>query len=166
MIIIIRVSILSTLFFAAPISKNPLSLLLLIIIIRLTLAAIFSIALSSWYSFLIFLIYVRGILVIFAYFAATTPNQPISIKSTLINILFISIPVFLFSIKREHFPIIKNIELQLSYIYEAQNGFILISITLILLLTIIIIVKLTKHSKGPIRSFSYVPTITKNPPCN
>lgn len=166
MIIIIRVSILSTLFFAAPISKNPLSLLLLIIIIRLTLAAIFSITLSSWYSFLIFLIYVRGILVIFAYFAATTPNQPISIKPTLINIILISIPVFIFSLKRKHFPIIKPIEIQLSHIYEAQNGFILIFITLILLLTIIIVVKLTKHSRGPIRSFSYVSTITKNSPCN
>jgi len=153
MIIIIRVSILSTLFFATPLSKNPLSLLLLIILISLTLAVIFRIALSSWYSFLIFLIYVSGMLVIFAYFAATTPNQPISVKSSLLNILFISIPVFAYSSKREHFPIIKSIELQLSRIYQTENGFVLISITLVLLLTIIIIVKLTKHSKGPIRSF-------------
>jgi NADH-ubiquinone oxidoreductase chain 6 len=154
MIIIIIVSTLATLFFSLPLTKNPLSLLLLIIIISLTLAAIFSVALSSWYAFLIFLIYVSGMLVIFAYFAATTPNQPISVKSSILNIIFISIPVFSYALPRKTFPIIKVSDLQLTSIYEYQNRFVLLAITVILLLTIIIIVKLTKHSKGPIRTFS------------
>ena len=93
-------------------------------------------------------------LVIFAYFAATTPNQPISVKSTILNIIFISIPVFSYASTAKNFPLIKIYDLQLVNIYESQNSFILIAITIILLLTIVIVVKLTKSSKGPIRSFS------------
>lgn len=154
MLIVILVTTLATLFFAAPLSKNPLSLLLLIVLIRLTVAAIFRIAISSWYSFLIFLIYVSGILVIFAYFAAITPNQSIDIKSTLLNILYVSIPIFSFTaIKTVNFPKFDEKQIQITKIYELENGFTLIFITLLLLFTIIVIVKLTKHCQGPLRPF-------------
>jgi len=161
MIIIIIVSVIRTIFFTLPLAKNPLSLLLIIIIISLIIATIYRISLSSWYAFLIFLIYVRGILVIFAYFAATTPNQRITTKSLFFNLFIISIPVFSFSfLTYKTYPILKTKEIQLTDIYSHQNGIVLIFITLVLLLTIIIIVKITKHSKGPMRPFyNYVPTI-------
>lgn len=163
MLIVIRVTTLATLFFTIPLSKNPLSLLLLIIIIRLTIAVIFRIILSSWYSFLIFLIYVRGILVIFAYFATLTPNQPISIKSTLLSLCCVAIPMFSFTaIKTVNYPVFTDKEIQIAKIYELENGPTLLLITVILLFTMIVIVKLTKHCQGPLRPFIYVSTLTKN----
>lgn len=37
---------------------------------------------SRWFGFIIFLIYIGGILVIFAYFTAIQPNQEIRIKTS------------------------------------------------------------------------------------
>jgi len=153
MTISIIIATLASSFLLLPTIKTPIIITLIIILIRLLLALIFRISISSWYAFLIFLIYVRGILVIFSYFTATSPNQSaLHIKSTTLALatLIIAITPVIININA---PTIYINRLQLTNIYSAQNIFILIIITLILLFTIVIIVKLTTRSKGPIRPF-------------
>jgi NADH-ubiquinone oxidoreductase chain 6 len=111
--------------------------------------------LSSWYAFLIFLIYVGGILVIFAYFTATSPNQQqISskqiIKTTLIA-LFVTGLAILYTNKT--IPLTPTKSHQLIRLYTSHNIYTLILITLILLITMVIVVKLSSRSKGPLRTF-------------
>lgn len=142
-------------FLTLPKANNPLSITLIIIFIALITACIFSMTLSSWYAFLIFLIYVGGILVIFAYFTATSPNQQqISskqiIKTTLIA-LFVTGLAILYTNKT--IPLTPTKSHQLIRLYTSHNIYTLILITLILLITMVIVVKLSSRSKGPLRTF-------------
>lgn len=134
--------------------SSPVQITLIIILIALLTAALFSNLISSWYAFLLFLIYVGGILVIFAYFTATSPNQQITnIKKVIIAILV----RFSFSIitiyRLDFFQSVNYRSYQIISIFSSNNSYILIGITIILLLTIIIVVKLASRSKGPLRSF-------------
>jgi len=154
MIISIIISIIVSAFLILPLIKTPLIITLIIILIRIILALIFRLSISSWYAFLIFLIYVRGMLVIFAYFTATTPNQSkLHIKSTIYILILSLITLSFISSYWVSEPLINLQKYQITNIFSAQNIYILIIITLILLFTIVVIVKLTTRSKGPIRSF-------------
>jgi|GWRWMinimDraft_12_1066020.scaffolds.fasta_scaffold21612_2 NADH-ubiquinone oxidoreductase chain 6 len=134
--------------------SSPVQITLIIILIALLTAALFSNLISSWYAFLLFLIYVGGILVIFAYFTATSPNQQITnIKKVIVAIL-VRFSFSLITIYRlDFFQSINYRSYQIISIFSSNNSYLLIGITIILLLTIIIVVKLASRSKGPLRSF-------------
>jgi len=133
---------------------NPLSIGVSILFIALTVAMLFSFSISSWLAFLIFLIYIRGILVIFSYFVSLTPNQTINILSLILIListyLILIILSFIISIKTN--PLSYYI-LQSNIFYLESNSPLLLILALILLTTIIIVVKLTINTKGPIRPF-------------
>lgn len=134
--------------------SSPVQITLIIILIALLTAALFSNIISSWYAFLLFLIYVGGILVIFAYFTATSPNQQITnIKKVIIAIL-VRFSLSIITIYRlDFFQSVNYRSYQIISIFSSNNSYLLIGITIILLLTIIIVVKLASRSKGPLRSF-------------
>lgn len=134
--------------------SSPVQITLIIIFIALLTAAIFTRIISSWYAFLLFLIYVGGILVIFAYFTATSPNQQISNSKKIISIIFIRTIISLILINYiNYFQSIESRKYQIIALFSSNNAFLLIGITIILLITIIIVVKLASRSKGPLRSF-------------
>ena len=141
------------------INTTPIALGLWIIIITLSITFFISIFSSSWLALLIFLIYIGGILVIFAYFSALIPNQQIkifyTIIYTIINIIIIY-PIFFFSnINNLKFINLQQIRLFNSPYFLNSISF-LILIILILLLIIIIVVKICIKSNIPIRPFIYV----------
>lgn len=155
MILTIILCLTTSIFLTLPKTNNPLSITLIIIFIALITACIFSTTLSSWYAFLIFLIYVGGILVIFAYFTATSPNQQqISgkriIKTILLAILATGSAIIYIN---KTIPLTPSKSHQLIRLYTSHNIYTLIIITLILLITMVIVVKLSSRSKGPLRTF-------------
>lgn len=133
-------------------ASTPLNLGISILFIALILATIYSSIISSWIAFLIFLIYVRGILVIFTYFVALSPNlktnnltiytAPILFIIVLSSNLFYTLPQTSTSYKS-----IINV------FYLKNNIPILLILALILLFTIIVVVKLVNTNKGPLRPF-------------
>lgn len=138
--------------------SSPLAIGITILSIALLIALSYTLILSSWFGLLIFLIYIGGILVIFSYFVALIPNQPLISISNL-NILMASIIVTLFLTRLlESCPLIIHIESNFTeVIYKPQNTYILILLAIILLLIIVITVKITHRSSGPLRAFmSYV----------
>lgn len=144
----------SVIAFSIFIALNPLTIGIIILFIALLLSLTFAYSMSSWVAFLIFLIYIGGMLVIFSYFVSIIPNQTlevifnISIIITSISTLFIT--SLLLIIK----PIITvNQPIILNYIYLKFNLPILIILASILLFTIIVVVKITILSKGPLRPF-------------
>lgn len=133
------------------ITNNPLTMGIVILILCLTVAAILSLILSSWYAILIFLIYIGGILVIFAYFVALRPNQQFLYP---IKLLIISTIIFsIFNINNMTPPTISPIFSQIIYLYTGHNTAILIIIALTLLYIIVLVVKITFQNKGPLRAF-------------
>lgn len=154
--------------FTLYLASTPIILGINILIIALLLSATFASFIRSWFAFLIFLIYVGGILVIFAYFLALTPNQQIANSNNLlygiISLLTFAALTYSTNIK---IPSVTEFSQGNSVLYLKFRAPFLILLALILLLTIIIVVKLTLRSKGPLRPFhEYVQTYTNHPSRN
>lgn len=133
---------------------NPLSIGISILFIALSVATIFSFSISSWIAFLIFLIYIRGILVIFSYFVSLTPNQTTNIISIIIILSFTFLILITLSLSINIKTIANPLySIQSNIFYLLPNTSTLILLALILLLTMIIVVKLTINTKGPLRPF-------------
>lgn len=130
---------------------NPLTMGIVILCIAITLTLIFSSIISSWIAFLIFLIYVRGILVIFAYFVSLIPNQPTNIITTLTPLIIFTVLssiTFIFIM-----PSNTHTSKFINAFYTQFNFPILIILALTLLLAIIVVVKIVTNNKGPLRPF-------------
>lgn len=154
--------------FTLYLASTPIILGINILIMALLLSATFASFIRSWFAFLIFLIYVGGILVIFAYFIALTPNQQIANSNNLlygiVSIITFTVLTYTTNIK---IPTIREFSQGNSTLYLKSRAPFLILLALILLLTIIIVVKLTLRSKGPLRPFNeYVQTHTNHSPSN
>jgi len=133
---------------------NPLSMGLSILIIALFIALIFSYSISSWIAFLIFLIYISGILVIFAYFISLTPNLTINLPSLILLVVVTFSFIFrIFYTINISIHLTPSFNLHHNILYLKFNFILLIILALMLLLTIIIVIKLTSYSKGPLRPF-------------
>lgn len=145
---IILLSISSTMLLAI----SPLSIGIIILVISVMLTLIFSSLISSWIAFLIFLIYVRGILVIFAYFVSLIPNQHTNIIS--LYVPFITSVILIIITSKNIF--IPNQTKTLKFIntfYSENNSSILIILAIALLLAIVVVVKIVTSNKGPLRPF-------------
>jgi NADH-ubiquinone oxidoreductase chain 6 len=168
MIFSILSSILLTAASSLIIATNPLTAGLTILIISLTVASSYAIIVSSWFAFLIFLIYVGGILVIFAYFTALSPNQT-NISSYHLLLILLSLLIFLALPPILNFkPLITNFNsFHVEFLYFNINSPILVLAATILLFVIVIVVKISSVSSGPLRSFiSYVQTCSHYSSCH
>lgn len=155
MILTILTLLVSVIAFSIFLAQNPLTIGLIILIMALFLAITFAYSISSWIAFLIFLIYIGGILVIFSYFVSIIPNQTLHLSYNLIiisiSLLIIALSTTIINIK----PItVSSQPIILNFIYLPLNTPILITLALILLFTIVVVVKLAILSKGPLRPFS------------
>lgn len=145
-------SIITSLAIITLIIYTPISIAIIILIMSICVALITSSIISSWVAFLLFLIYVRGILVIFAYFVATAPNTPINSKTPILlrTIIFFRFYIILSNSNSTPYKSDQNI---LNTFYSPNTFDSLIILALILLLTIVIVVKLVNLQKGPLRPF-------------
>lgn len=147
---------------------HPLSITLLIIAQTLFICSISGpISYSFWFSYILFLIFLGGILVLFIYITSLASNEIFSlpIKSRLfissLSITLLFILLFLFNelispllYKNDSFnnrTISLNIENSLNQLYNLPNLNLTIITILYLLLTLIIIVKITYIHEGPLR---------------
>lgn len=133
---------------------NPISLALTILIIAILTALLIALLISSWIAFLLFLIYIGGILVIFAYFVATAPNFPINMKPTILIRTLIIIILFIYVNNKSNTQPITSLSSSLNTFYSHQTIHTLTIIAFLLLLTIIIVIKVVSLPKGPLRPFS------------
>jgi NADH-ubiquinone oxidoreductase chain 6 len=139
---------------------NPFSMAITVLLIALITSGLYASLHSSWLAFLLFLIYVGGILVIFSYFLAIIPNQQ-QFNIYLIRIPILSLCLFLLTALlltdswTRYIPALTPLT---HAIFITYNISILIRLVLILLFTIVTIIKTCKLEKGPLRSFiiSYV----------
>lgn len=147
------------------ITSNPLFLIVCLIITSFTLSLLFFfISLDSWFRYILILIYLGGIIILFAYISNLRPNEIINIYFK----PFIILPFCIFVIINNeiNFNLIKinilenkifntnnlqNFNFKLSLRYNHINTIIIINLIIILLLLLIIIIKLINIQEGPLR---------------
>ena len=159
-----------------PLIAQPLSLGLVIIISTLLICLARAMLISQWYGYILFLIYVGGLLVIFAYVAALSPNVLFNQKASgflvfiLIFIIFISLKSYYFkdnSILRDYSLQNRNIIIKVYGIELVSSHIIstLIGLALILLINLIAVVKICYFQHDSLRPFKdkfYAKSYSKN----
>lgn len=155
MILLIIIRIITSLSVTMLTCSNPFSIAINILLIALISSGLYAIIHSTWLSLLIFLIYIGGILVIFSYFLAVAPNQQkFSTHSIIIpaasTITFIFMILIITDSWVSFTPLLRPLT---SIIFCSINLPTLIILVLILLFTIIVVIKVCKLEKGPLRSF-------------
>lgn len=154
MTLLIINSIIITLLISCLTSISPVNLGVLILSAALSIAIRVGLVSTGWFRFITFIIYVGGILVIFAYFAALQPNQYITswgwafVPFLFFISLLINCPIS--AIK--WLPFTPNT----AQIYASTNLILPIFMALILFLALIIVVKTSRANEGPLRPFFYV----------
>lgn len=159
------VSIRATLLLAT----SPLFLGLWIIFIALNISIFLALTYTTWLGIMLFLIYVGGLLVMFAYFVALTPNlviegNTILSLATITNICLLSTISFIALRDIKHFS--KVFQLPIRSLI-AENIFAILIIALVLFFALVAVVKLCSNFSAPLRPFNnYVNPTTQNTPAS
>nr|YP_010894895.1 NADH dehydrogenase subunit 6 [Phortica longipenis]WJW73408.1 NADH dehydrogenase subunit 6 [Phortica longipenis] len=125
---------------------------------------------TFWYSYILFLVFLGGMLVLFIYVTSLASNEMfnLSIKLTIFSMMFTLLFIILcfiidktslsFYLMNNEMESIFNLKsflmensLSLNKLYNYPTNFITILLMNYLLITLIIIVKITKLFKGPLR---------------
>ncbi len=147
-----------------PLISQPLSLGLAIIASTLFICVIRAITLSSWYGYILFLIYVGGLLVIFAYVAALSPNVLFG-RGT--PVFFFFLVALSFSLIMYFYPFIDVSSVRFNRDYTNFKFLklygvemvcpeiisILIGLAVVLLINLIAVVKICYYQRGSLRPF-------------
>ena len=164
--VLLLATLLNTMSVSVIFSSSPLTLGVWVILISLLMTLFLCTLTTSWFTFLIFLIYIGGLLVIFSYFVAIQPNQHLGmLKMVAISVVS---RLYLYSLST---PIVKlphtlsqNAPTQRN-ILTRQTNFFIILMAISLFLALIVVVKITYSTKAPLRPYSsYVQTYSKISP--
>nr|YP_003354959.1 NADH dehydrogenase subunit 6 [Quadrula quadrula]ACQ91016.1 NADH dehydrogenase subunit 6 [Quadrula quadrula] len=139
----------------------PLSLGVMVLLLAFITCTIIA-TISPWYAYMLFFIFIGGMLVMFAYIASLTPNMTFSINNQLMPMI-LTLTIF-FSIKNLSFTPNNqtNTELSLSindktqalsFLYSSNGTNCVILLACILLFTMVASVKLCKPKSGALRPF-------------
>nr|YP_010990344.1 NADH dehydrogenase subunit 6 [Capulus dilatatus]WOW98760.1 NADH dehydrogenase subunit 6 [Capulus dilatatus] len=148
-----------------PLMSQPLSLGLVIMISTLLMCVSSAMTLSSWYGYILFLIYVGGLLVMFAYVAALSPNILFGSGNSLFLLLLFPVLVgfflyftplidmnYFFSANNfSQFKFLKNYgtEMAASHVISVMVG-----LAIILLINLVVVVKICYYQHSSLRPFS------------
>jgi len=146
---------------------QPLSLGLILILIVLCVSGLTRIIIFSWYGYLLFLVYVGGMLVIFIYVIRLIPNLIFLSNKVFIYFFFI-----FFGFMMMNFFVIKEfvrVEIKTIFLFDYNciriggrrvimmydNFFCYVLLAVILLFVLIRVVKICYYCEGPLRVFKF-----------
>nr|QTF74769.1 NADH dehydrogenase subunit 6 [Bufonaria perelegans] len=147
-----------------PLMAQPLSLGLVIMFATLMMCSISAMLLSSWYGYILFLIYVGGLLVMFAYVAALSPNVLFGSGSPLFffGFMFILLGTVMFLYPLVDFSSLNYLNLYSGHKFLKMYGTemvspqmisILIGLGVILLINLVVVVKICYYQHASLRPF-------------
>nr|YP_009166770.1 NADH dehydrogenase subunit 6 [Conus tribblei]ALC75030.1 NADH dehydrogenase subunit 6 [Conus tribblei] len=148
-----------------PMMSQPLSLGLIIMMSTLFMCLVSGMTVSAWYGYILFLIYVGGLLVMFAYVAALSPNvlfgglAPLISLISFLPILFV---LFYFCFFKDSsylsfesffskFMYLKVYGVELISPYMIS---VLIGLGMVLLINLIVVAKICYYQQASLRPFS------------
>nr|ARK18745.1 NADH dehydrogenase subunit 6 [Varioconus guinaicus] len=148
-----------------PMMSQPLSLGLVIMISTLFMCLVSGMTTSAWYGYILFLIYVGGLLVMFAYVAALSPNvlfgglTPFFSLIMLFPILFVLFYFYFF--KDSSYLSFEPSFSKFMYLKMYGVGLIspymisiLIGLGTVLLINLIVVAKICYYQQASLRPFS------------
>nr|YP_011010261.1 NADH dehydrogenase subunit 6 [Esakia hungerfordi]WPW46863.1 NADH dehydrogenase subunit 6 [Esakia hungerfordi] len=140
--------------------KHPLSMGFNLILMTLTASMIMTIMMKySWYSYVLVLVMLGGMLVLFMYMASIASNEIMKFSLKLTMTVMISCIISMMIMKNEmmmnNFSIIENIENQqnmsMMKLFNGKMSIVTIMMALYLLITMIYVIFITNTFEGPMR---------------
>nr|YP_010518003.1 NADH dehydrogenase subunit 6 [Cocculina enigmadonta]UXN84355.1 NADH dehydrogenase subunit 6 [Cocculina enigmadonta] len=149
-------------FIMLPIMLHPLSVGVCVLVISVFSCLLISMVSHAWYGYMLFLIFVGGLLVMFAYVCALTPNVIFTGYSDVFLCLFLYVGIF-FLIKKMFFMDAFSVSgLDEISVLSSTMGeslvfpffmSIIIGLGLILLFTLLAVVKICTMDGGSLRGY-------------
>nr|URX52796.1 NADH dehydrogenase subunit 6 [Cryptotermes cymatofrons] len=118
---------------------------------------------SFWFQYILFMIFIGGMLVLFIYVASLASNEMFSLST---KMMMMSIGVMMTSMmiknwtmpnssdSTTHSTMSNEISLMTEKLYNQPSGTLTILMVLYLLMTLVVVVKITNVSLGPLRQSS------------
>nr|URX52874.1 NADH dehydrogenase subunit 6 [Glyptotermes sp. 2 AB-2022a] len=116
---------------------------------------------SFWFQYILFMVFVGGMLVLFIYVTSLASNEMFSLSMKTIIIIMMVMPSMMMienwanlNMKENssyELMMLEEITMMTSKLYNYPNGMMTILMALYLLMTLIVVVKITNISKGPLR---------------
>nr|YP_009498523.1 NADH dehydrogenase subunit 6 [Caridina multidentata]AWK60836.1 NADH dehydrogenase subunit 6 [Caridina multidentata] len=149
-------------------TTHPLALGMTLLIQTITICATTSlVAKTTWFSYILFLIFLGAMLVLFIYVSSLAPNESFSLSTLLVTLMLSMMAIslslmFIDPLILPHLPsiegsftlptqMISNFPAPLSTLYNPPSMNLTLFIIMYLLLTLIVAVKITSTHFGPLR---------------
>nr|YP_010954885.1 NADH dehydrogenase subunit 6 [Dorcus hirticornis]WMW30270.1 NADH dehydrogenase subunit 6 [Dorcus hirticornis] len=149
-----------------PLMNHPLSLGILLLFQSILVALITGwMNLTFWYSYILFLIMIGGMLVLFMYMTSVASNEKFKFSLPMLLMMMsiiMMMPLYFFTDQwLINSKVLLSENMILIFTLMSLNKFlnfpaIMISITLIiyLLITLIVAIKMSKYKQGPLRNYN------------
>nr|YP_009485307.1 NADH dehydrogenase subunit 6 [Lampsilis siliquoidea]AUF70015.1 NADH dehydrogenase subunit 6 [Lampsilis siliquoidea]UZC55559.1 NADH dehydrogenase subunit 6 [Lampsilis siliquoidea]UZC55615.1 NADH dehydrogenase subunit 6 [Lampsilis siliquoidea] len=140
----------------------PLSLGMMILLLAFITCTTMA-TMSPWYAYMLFFIFIGGMLVMFAYIASLTPNMTFTINSQLMPFILTLVTIFIFKNlnSTSNYQTSPDLSLSindstqaLSFLYSTSGQECIIFLACILLFTMVVSVKLCKPKSGALRPYN------------
>nr|WGO58117.1 NADH dehydrogenase subunit 6 [Salganea quinquedentata] len=142
--------------------NHPLAIGLILLIQTVMVSTITGLIMQSfWFSYSLFLIFLGGMLVLFIYITSLASNEMFSLSTKLMFMLLMIAPIMLLLLLNNYnlnnqeiytFINMNNLTmLPLLKLYNQPTGMLTIMMVLYLLITLLVVVKITNIFKGPLR---------------
>nr|YP_010373913.1 NADH dehydrogenase subunit 6 [Coomaniella copipes]UPI13481.1 NADH dehydrogenase subunit 6 [Coomaniella copipes] len=148
-------------------STHPLTMGFILLMQSITISLISGLSnLNFWFSYILFLIMVGGMLVLFIYMTSIASNEKFNYSNYLMvmffSLLMLMMITMIFMEKFSHYNNISNMDiftlnfsemwkLPLSKYFNYPSNFMLLMLMIYLFVTLIAIVKITNPQEGPLR---------------
>nr|URX53600.1 NADH dehydrogenase subunit 6 [Bifiditermes mutubae] len=116
---------------------------------------------SFWFQYVLFMVFIGGMLVLFIYVASLASNEMFSLSTKMLMMTAVTITIsttikdWTTSNSKEmmmfNMAMDNEITMMTSKLYNQPNGWLTIFMAMYLLMTLIVVVKITNISKGPLR---------------
>lgn len=155
--IIIIISLANSIFLLP--ASHPVAIILIIIRQTLTACTVsWLISPTGWFSFILFLIFIGGLIVLFIYITRLAANEKFIVQApnlspqTIISLVSLIILIFLLTQTFTHPGPLVNLKPQLSLMFSNPILSLTILIIIYLLVTLIVAVKIANKIEGPLRN--------------
>nr|AND96196.1 NADH deshydrogenase subunit 6 [Onthophagus ochreatus] len=143
-------------------TKHPLSMGIILLIQTINLSLNLGyLNLNYWYSYILFLIMIGGMLILFIYMTSIASNEKFhpSIKLFLMSNFMLFIGMFIYMFTDPYYFMMNSnfkeqiISYSLNKYFNFPNSIIMYMLIIYLLITLLAIVKITSFKKGSLRTY-------------